>query len=156
MLGLMDTMNPAGNPNTAGSAAREPFGPRTGRPLRTYKGGPDRTTEQAAPTKAQECVTADLAPRVEFLVRAPAGINGYNLHYGRWVMGPTPHGAGDELNAWLELGVVSVAVAAAGQLDRIVFETATDAVGVYVDNFDGSVTPGGSFDFWYRGLPGTP
>lgn len=145
-----------GNPSTGGAGQSEAYGARTGRPLHVYKGGPAIALAMSAPTKVQECVVADLAPRVEFLVRVPASVTAYTIHYGRWLKGPPAQKTGSELDAAVEIGTLAVTGATAGKIARIVFETATDPVWCYVAGFTGTVDANLSFGIWYRGLPGTP
>lgn len=151
------SMNPSnGNPMTGGAAQREAYSTPTGRPLRIYKGGPAIALAMSAPASVKECAVADLAPRVEFLVRVPASVTAYTIHYGRWLRGPAPQKTGSELDEPVEIGTLAVTGATAGKVARVVFETATDPVWCYVAGFTGTVDGGASFGIWYRGLPGTP
>ena len=146
---------PGRSPVGPGRPANAPDGPGA---LKPYLGGAHHTAEMSAPDTQQKCVFVDgRARRAEFVVRAPPGVSGFTIHYGRWLYAKGGNGAGTELDGWLEVGTKEVTGATGGSLTSVDLETHGDAVGCYVDDFGGDTptTPATDwFEFWYRALDG--
>ena len=128
--------------------SRDSFGAMRPSGLHTYRAGETFADAMSAPTVVAQCVQVDARlSRHEFVIKNPASVTAFTVHYGRWVIGPSG------LDGWLEDGTVDFATLGDDQLVSVTMDNHGDPAGVFVSDLSGTVDMGLSFQFWYRGRP---